>query len=216
MTEPATPSTPTHRSTPLATATTAQLVAGGRAAVGHPEPPRTAEAALRSSQLVSMVLIIGVLIGGGGLGFLGLKRAGAPVVQPTGNTGMSGANGDAYTVVVLIAAALALAVAYWGPGLVMRGSQRRFESRADDEAAMARVFQGFMTASVLRGAALELPGVLGAFATMLTGNWLMLLATVGSVVALAVTFPRSASIERWIDEVTGGAAENDDDSPENA
>lgn len=217
--EPAPPFTPRPASTPSGDAAAAK-----RAEVaGHRGPPQTAEAALRSSQLVIMVLIIGLLIGGGALGFLGLTRAGA-----AGGTAARGSSGDVLTIVVVVSAVLALAIAALGPKLMLRGAQRRFESRSDDDAAMRRAYQEFMSASVLRGAALELPGLLGAVATMLTGNWLMLLATLGSVVALAATFPRGALIERWLDEVTGGeagggsagvtgeAAESGEESPENS
>lgn len=177
----------------------------------HPEPPRTAEVALRSSQLVSLILIIGLLLGGGSLGFLGLTRteAAVPVSQPAGGGGVGGEGASgALTIAVPALSAAALVIVFVLPLVMVRAARRRWESRADDEAAMRRVYQGFVSLSVLQGAALEGPGFLGAVSTYLTGNWLLLLATLGSVMALALLFPRAARIERWIDEVTGGGVDD--------
>ncbi|MDP1662315.1 MAG: hypothetical protein Q8L55_10415 [Phycisphaerales bacterium] len=169
-----------------------------------PEPPRSAEVALRSSQLVSLVLVIGLLIGGGTLGFLGLTRTDA-AAQPTG-TSSEGLSAMLAVAVPALGVA-ALVVVFVAPMVMARAARKRWESRADDEAAMGRVYQGFVSMSVVQGAALEGPGFLGAVSTYLTGNWMLLLATLGSVVALAVLFPRAARIESWIDEVTGGGVD---------
>lgn len=178
----------------------------------HREPPRSAEVALRSCQLVSLVLVIGLLIGGGVLGFLGLSRTSAAAlpagVAAGGSEGSGGGVSGLLAIAVPALGAAALVVVLVAPIVMARAARRRWESRADDEAAMGRVYQGFVSLSVVQGAALEGPGFLGAVSTYLTGNWMLLLATLGSVVALAVLFPRAARIERWIDEVTGGCVDD--------
>ncbi|MFT3684243.1 MAG: hypothetical protein QM783_04840 [Phycisphaerales bacterium] len=174
----------------------------------NPRPPigpATPDAALRRAQGVFLALTIGLLLGGGMLAFLGLSRAGAVPLQPapTPAAGGNGTGVDIFPVIVPIIGAIGLAVVVLAPRWMLRAAQTQWESRADDDAALTRVYGGFITLSTLQAAMLEGPGLLGAAAANITGNWLYLAAPLAAVVFLALLFPRTSRIHRWIDEVTG-------------
>lgn len=159
------------------------------------------------------MLAITLLLGGGVVAFLGLSRAGAGASAGAGGLGGATVPGgfiatrsiglDAFPIVVPVVGAACLAAVVLIPPFMVRSAQRRWESRADDDAATRRVYGGFVQLSVVQAALLEGPGLLGAVATYLTGNGFYLGAPLAAVVCLAVLFPRAARVARWIDEVTG-------------
>jgi hypothetical protein len=148
-----------------------------------------------------LALVIGLLLGGGLLAFLGLSRAGAAPVQPAPQPFPAGF--DIFQFAVPILGALALAVVILAPSWLLRAAQTRWEARADDDAAMKRVYGGFIVLSTIQAAMLEGAGLFGAAAANITGNALYLIAPLVAVIFLTILFPRTARISRWIDEVTG-------------
>lgn len=176
----------------------------GAQSAGSPSTPRTPEAALRSAQAVSVMLAFMLLLGGGLMAFWGMTRASTepssfpPPPPPPATTGT-----DIFPVMVPVVGAVCLAGVVVIPGVMVRAAQKRWEARADDEAAHHRVYSDFVSLSVLQAALLEGPGLMGSTVTYLTGNGFYLIAPAAAVVFLGVLFPRTARMERWIDEVTG-------------
>jgi hypothetical protein len=165
---------------------------------------------MRGAQIISVGLLIGLLLGSGVMGFMGLTRAGnAPApggVVPSGPAGSPPASSDPFVWLVIATGVCGLVLVMLLPGLLAKQARKLWEARADDEMAMRRVYQGFMSVSILQAALLEGPGLLGAVATMLTGNALLLLAPGLAVVFLAALFPRRSRFDRWVEEVTGESA----------
>lgn len=180
-----------------------------------PPPQLTAELAVRQSQIITLTMIIGLLLGGGTLGFMGLKTLGGgglsggtpapstPSLPPPPAAQGAATLTDIFSIAVPVLWVAMLAVVVLAPGFMARSARKRWEARADDDAAMRRVYQGFSIMSILQAAMMEGPGLFGAVATLLTGNALFLLAPLGSVIVLATIFPRASRMNRWIEEATG-------------
>lgn len=168
----------------------------------------TAESVVRYCQVICIAMLVGLLTGGGVLGFMGLTRAGALTASPPPNVQPSppaaATPTDIFPWTLLVIAVAGVVVAVLAGVLLLRQARAQWAARADDEAAMARVYRGFTTRCMVRAAALEAPGLMGAALTLLSGNWLMLLATLGSVIALTVLFPTPGRMDRWVEDVTGG------------
>jgi hypothetical protein len=178
-----------------------------------PPPQLTAELAVRQSQIITLAMIIGLLLGGGTLGFMGLKTLGGLSGTPAPSTPplpppLPAAPGAAtlteiFSIAVPVLWVVMLAIVVLVPGFLARSARKRWEARADDDAAMRRVYLGFSTMSILHAAMMEGPGLFGAVATLLTGNALFLLAPLASVIVLTALFPRASRMNRWIEEATG-------------
>lgn len=171
-----------------------------------------ADAALRQSQIITLALIIGLLLGSGVLGFMGLTNAGSASTAPSTPTyqpplpavpSSQSSLTDVFAVMVPSVWVVMLCVVVFIPGFMARSTRTLWEARADDEAAMGKVYQGFVKLSIIHAALMEGPGLLGAVAALLTGNALMLLAPLASVVVLALLFPRTSRLNRWVEEATG-------------
>lgn len=175
----------------------------------QPGLSKAGDAALRKVQVVGLALIIGLLLSGGLLGFWGLTKAASianagGTAKPVSGGGPSGTGGvDPFLWLLVGVGALSLTFVVLAPGLLVKQARKQWEARADDESAMSSVYQGFLSLSVLQFAMIEGPGLLGAVVTLITGNWLMLIATGVSVLMMAALFPRRSRMERWVEEVTG-------------
>lgn len=158
--------------------------------------------------MVCVALIIGLLMAGGVMGFMGLSKAGGAGATPGGAAPAGGASAasDPFVWLTIGTGFVSLLIVMLLPGLMAKQARKKWEARADDEMAMRWVYQGFVNLSILQAALLEGPGLLGAVATMLTGNTLLLLAPGLSVLFLAALFPRRSRFDRWLEEVTGVSA----------
>jgi len=110
---------------------------------------------------------------------------------------------DTYWIVLGVATVASITIAVGAGWWLKQQATGQWASRADDDAAMARVQQGFLQRAVVRAAAVEGPGLAGAAFAYSTGNGLLLLATAASAVTTAALFPTRGRMDRWIEEVTG-------------
>jgi len=189
--------------------------------------PVTADSVVRLCQVLYVVLVVGLLVGGGVLGFMGLSRAGAltplgiPAAPPAPGAvpaaaapAGSGAASDIYWIVLAVSMVGTVAVCVGAGWWLKQQAAVQWSSRADDDAATARVYHGFMQRAFVRAAAVEGPGLAGAAFALITGNGLLLLATAASAVTMAALFPTGARMDRWIEEVTGGEGADADEAGE--
>lgn len=73
----------------------------------------------------------------------------------------------------------------------------------DEDAIAAAIAESFSKVTVLTAALLEGPTLLAIVATLVTGKFEFLAATMGCLVVMAVMFPTSGLLERWAQRVSG-------------
>lgn len=146
--------------------------------------------------------VIQILVGALMMGLLTASVVMALLVV-IGHAPPSPAHAKTFAIVVpgLFVATLAASIVV-GRALQTQARQQ-WDATSPPKDAVTFVMPKFEVQSILRGALLEGPGLFGAVATMLTGEYLFLVVPGLSLLGLAATFPTRDRVRDFVDRVTG-------------
>lgn len=148
----------------------------------HPRPSRS----VPQAQAVYAALMLGTLSAAGAMAAVRLSSAAA--APQAAQAGMWGVILSAITGACLIAALVV-------PSRFVARARR--ESSATGSVNPDSFVFPYTTAVIVRGALLESPGLFGAVAFLITGEWWTLGSTGLALLLMAATFPSRAGLERF-------------------
>jgi hypothetical protein len=157
----------------------------------------TPEHAVRTSQIILGMFILGMTMMGVVFLVIGQKRSSPPATIAGQSIPFEQ---------LLVGIGSLVLIGGFAFGLAFKATQlRRIRRDADQgvDVGAARIFQAYITTNIIRGALLEGPGLLGAVTTFLTGSPLGVGLTALAVILLTIIFPTRSSFESFARDATG-------------